>query len=43
MATATINGPLDDLARARARDLNLELGPVSLQEFVVRTRAGTDA
>jgi len=37
MATATINGPLDDLARARAREMNLDLGPVSLQEFVVRT------
>jgi ABC-2 type transport system ATP-binding protein len=36
-ATATITGPLDDLALARARELHLELGPVSLQEFVVRT------
>jgi ABC-2 type transport system ATP-binding protein len=37
LATATVAGPLDDLARARARELNLELGPVSLQEFVIRT------
>jgi ABC-2 type transport system ATP-binding protein len=40
LSTATIVGPLDDLGSARARDLGLELGPVSLQEFVVRT-AGT--
>ena len=40
LSTATIAGPLDDLGSARARDLGLELGPVSLQEFVVRT-AGT--
>ena len=26
-ATATVAGPLDDIARARARDLQLELGP----------------
>jgi ABC-2 type transport system ATP-binding protein len=37
MATATVNGPLDDLARARAREMNLDLGPVSLQEFVIRS------
>lgn len=37
LSTATIAGPLDDLSSARARDLGLELGPVSLQEFVVRT------
>jgi ABC-2 type transport system ATP-binding protein len=37
LATATVTGPLDDLARARARDLHLEVGPVSLQEFVIRT------
>ena len=37
LATATIDGPLDDLARARARDLQLDVGPVSLQEFVIRT------
>lgn len=36
LATSTINGPLDDLARAKARDLHLDVGPVSLQEFVVR-------
>jgi hypothetical protein len=37
MATATITGPLDDIAVARARELHLELGPVSLQEYVIRT------
>ena len=37
LATVTIDGPLDDLAMARARDLHLDLGPVSLQEFVIRT------
>ncbi|MET0864233.1 MAG: ABC transporter ATP-binding protein [Nakamurella sp.] len=41
LATATITGPLDDLAVARARELHLELGPVSLQEFVIRT-SGAD-
>jgi ABC-2 type transport system ATP-binding protein len=40
LATATIDGPLDDLARARARDLQLDVGPVSLQEFVIRTSGG---
>jgi len=35
--TATVAGPLDDIARARARDLNLDLGPVSLQEFVIQS------
>jgi ABC-2 type transport system ATP-binding protein len=35
--TATVTGPIDDLARARARDLNLDLGPVSLQEFVIQS------
>jgi ABC-2 type transport system ATP-binding protein len=35
--TATVAGPLDDVARARARDLNLDLGPVSLQEFVIQS------
>ncbi len=45
LASATVSGPLDDLAQARAREMNLELEPVSLQEFVVRTAgqpAGTD-
>ncbi len=37
LATVTIDGPLDDLAIARARDLHLDVGPVSLQEFVIRT------
>jgi ABC-2 type transport system ATP-binding protein len=37
LATATITGPLDDLAVARARELHLELGSVSLQEYVIRT------
>lgn len=37
MATVTIGGPLDDLALARAREMNLDLGPVSLQEFVIRS------
>ncbi len=36
-ATVTVAGPLDDIARVRARDLQLELGPVSLQEFVIRS------
>jgi len=35
--TVTVAGPLDDIARARARDLNLDLGPVSLQEFVIQS------
>jgi len=35
--TATVTDPIDDLARARARDLNLDLGPVSLQEFVIQS------
>lgn len=39
LASATVDGPLDDLAIARARDLQLDLGPVSLQEFVIRTSA----
>ena len=37
LASATVDGPLDDLARARARDLGLEMAPVSLQELVVRS------
>jgi ABC-2 type transport system ATP-binding protein len=41
LATATISGPLDDLAVARARELHLELGPVSLQEYVIQT-SGAD-
>jgi ABC-2 type transport system ATP-binding protein len=44
-ASATVAGPLDDLALARAREMNLEIEPVSLQEFVVRTAGqhpGTD-
>jgi len=36
-ASATVAGPLDEIARARARELTLELGPVSLQEFVIRS------
>jgi ABC-2 type transport system ATP-binding protein len=36
-STATVTGPLDDISRARARDLNLDLGPVSLQEFVIQS------
>jgi len=39
LASATVNGPLDDLAQARAREMNLQIEPVSLQEFVVRTAA----
>ena len=35
--TVTVEGPLDDIARAWARDLNLDLGPVSLQEFVIQS------
>ncbi len=45
VAAATVSGPLDDLALARAREMNLQIEPVSLQEFVVRTAgqpAGTD-
>src|SRR5690349_6521362 len=45
LASATVSGPLDDLAVARAREMSLEIEPVSLQEFVVRTAgqpAGTD-
>jgi ABC-2 type transport system ATP-binding protein len=42
LASATVAGPLDDLARARARDLGLEVAPVSLQELVIRSaRFGT--
>jgi ABC-2 type transport system ATP-binding protein len=37
LVSATLNGPLDDLAQARAREMNLQIEPVSLQEFVVRT------
>lgn len=37
MATATVSGPLDDLAKARAREMDLDIGPVSLQEFVIRS------
>ena len=37
LASVVVTGPLDDLARARARDLNLDIGPVSLQEFIIRT------
>jgi ABC-2 type transport system ATP-binding protein len=37
MATATVAGPLDDLSAARARDLELRIAPVTLQEYVVRT------
>jgi len=39
LASATVAGPLDDVARARAREMNLQVEPVSLQEFVVRTAA----
>jgi ABC-2 type transport system ATP-binding protein len=42
MASVTVSGPLDDLAQARAREMNLQVEPVSLQEFVVRT-AGQSA
>ncbi|HEY5881673.1 MAG TPA: ABC transporter ATP-binding protein [Nakamurella sp.] len=45
LASATVSGPIDDLAQARAREMNLEIEPVSLQEFVVRTAGrptGTD-
>lgn len=37
LASATVTGPLDDLAAARAREMNLQIEPVSLQEFAVRT------
>ena len=37
LASATVGGPLDDLARTRARDLGLEVAPVSLQELVIRS------
>jgi ABC-2 type transport system ATP-binding protein len=37
LASATVAGPLDDLARTRARDLGLEMEPVSLQELVIRS------
>ncbi|WP_420122255.1 ABC transporter ATP-binding protein [Nakamurella sp.] len=37
LASATVTGPLDDLALARAREMNLQIEPVSLQEYVVRT------
>ena len=40
-ASLTVDRPLDDLARAR--DLGLEVEPVSLQELVVRSaRIGTE-
>ena len=42
LASATVAGPLDDLARARAREMNLQIEPVSLQEFVVRTAADSN-
>jgi hypothetical protein len=35
LATIVVAGPLDDLARARARDMKLDLAPVSLQDFVI--------
>lgn len=42
-AAATVAGPLDELARTRARDLGLDVEPVSLQEFVIRSaRIGTE-
>ncbi len=41
LASATVTGPLDDLALTRAREMNLAVEPVSLQEFVVRTAAGS--
>jgi len=37
VSSATVDGPLDDLARTRARDLGLDVEPVSLQELVIRT------
>lgn len=37
IASVTVTGPLDDLTQARAREMNLQVEPVSLQEFVVRT------
>ena len=37
VASATVTGPLDDPALIRARELNLQIEPVSLQEYVVRT------
>ena len=40
LASATVGGPIDDLAQARAREMNLQIEPVSLQEFVVRTAGG---
>jgi ABC-2 type transport system ATP-binding protein len=43
IASATVDGPLDDLALARGREMNLAIEPVSLQEFVVRTAAGSTA
>jgi len=43
LASATVAGPLDDLARTRARDLGLDMEPVSLQELVIRSaRIGTE-
>jgi len=39
LASATVAGPLDDVARARARDMTPQVDPVSVQEFVVRTAA----
>jgi len=32
-----VAGPLDDLARARARDLGLEVAQVPLQQLVIRS------
>jgi len=37
LASATVAGPLDDVSRTRARDLGLEMEPVSLQELVIRS------
>ena len=37
IASATVLGPFDDLAAARARDLGLDVGPVSLQDLIVRS------
>ena len=39
IAAATVTGPLDDVALAWAREMNLQIESVSLQEFVVRTAA----
>ena len=37
LASVTVAGPVANGQRSRARDLGLELEPVSLQQLVIRT------